>query len=190
MVPGKTLGLVNSRAEVVAVCRSDGHGFSKLACNRIDLIAGFGVDGDAHAGQTVQHRSRVRLNPSQPNLRQVHLIQTELFEELARKGFSISPGDLGENIATSGIDLLGLSRDTLLNIGDSAILRVTGLRNPCAQIEAFAPGLLRQVVEKTGKATIRKAGIMAIVEHGGAVRPGDAIVATAPAGPHIPLERV
>ena len=182
--------MVSTLPVVAAVCRDGNHGFSKLMCDRIDLVAGFGVEGDAHAGNTVQHLSRVHEDAEQPNLRQVHLIHAELFDELSEKGFALSPGDLGENITTRSIGLLGLSRDTLLRVGDSAVLRVTGLRNPCAQIEAFAPGLLKYVVEKTDGATIRKAGIMAIVVEGGPVMPGDPIISIGPAGPHIPLERV
>ncbi|WP_435417948.1 MOSC domain-containing protein [Parerythrobacter aurantius] len=154
------------------------------------MIAGLGVEGDAHAGVTVQHLSRVRADPSQPNLRQVHLIHKELFDELAIKGFYIRPGDLGDNLTTEHIDLLGLSRDTLLRIGEDVVLRVTGLRNPCAQIDAFAPGLLKEVAVKTPGGIMRKAGIMAVVEHGGTVRPGDRIEIEAPSGPPIPLDRV
>lgn len=177
-------------AAIIAVCRSSEHRFSKQPCDEIRIVAGLGVQGDAHAGELVQHLSRVRANPDQPNLRQVHLIHSELFEELADKEFEVHPGDLGENITTRGIDLLSLSRDTLLRIGEEAVLRVTGLRNPCAQIEAFAPGLLRELALKTPRGIIRKAGIMTVVEHGGTVRPGDSITVEAPPGPHIPLERV
>lgn len=177
-------------ASVIAVCRSSAHRFSKQPCDEIRIVAGLGVEGDAHAGELVRHLSRVRANPDQPNLRQVHLIQSELFEELADKGFEVHPGDLGENITTRGIHLLGLSRDTLLRIGKDVVLRVTGLRNPCAQIEAFAPGLLKEVALRTPQGIIRKTGIMAVVEHGGAVRPGDTIKAGPPSGRHIPLDRV
>lgn len=182
--------MVSTFAVVAAVCRAGQHSFSKLACDRINLVAGMGVEGDAHAGETVQHLSRVREDPDQPNLRQVHLIHAELFDELADKGFALSPGDLGENITTRGIDLLGLSRDTLLKVGESAVLRVTGLRNPCVQIDAFAPGLLQYLVEKTDGGTVRKAGIMAVIVEGGAVTPGDPMVSVSPAGPHTPLDRV
>ncbi|UIP06109.1 MOSC domain-containing protein [Erythrobacter sp. SDW2] len=175
---------------IVAVCRSGKHRFSKQPCSDIHVIAGLGVEGDAHAGAHVQHLSRVRADPTQPNLRQVHLIHQELFAELATKGFDLRPGDLGENITTLGIDLLGLSRDSMLHLGGEVVLRVTGLRNPCAQIDAFAPGLLREVAFKTSQGIIRKAGIMAIVERGGLLKPGDLITVEQPAGPHIALERV
>lgn len=177
-------------ATVVAVCRSNEHRFSKQPCDEIRIVAGLGVEDDAHAGEFVQHLSRVRVDPDKPNLRQVHLIHCELFEELADKRFDVHPGDLGENIATEGVDLLGLSRDTLLRIGEEVVLRVTGLRNPCTQIDAFAPGLLKEVAPKTAQGIVRKAGVMTTVEHGGTVRPGDSIIVEPPAGPHVALERV
>ena len=176
--------------EVIAVCTDGDHQFSKSTVDRIDIVAGLGVRGDAHAGEKVQHRSRVRANPDQPNLRQVHLMHAELFDELADKGFRIEPGDLGENITTRGIDLLSLGRDTVLHIGDRAILQVTGLRNPCSQIEAFMPGLLKHVAIKTNRGIVRKAGIMTIALESGTVFPGDAIRVDQPEGSHIPLERV
>ena len=125
---------------VVAVCRKSTHSFSKSACSAIELQSGHGVVGDAHAGAKVRHRSRVRVDPNQPNLRQVHLLHAELFDELVPEGYSLAAGDLGENITTRGIDLLGLSRDTVLRLGPHSTVRVTGLRNPCSQIESFAPG--------------------------------------------------
>ncbi|WP_294091977.1 MOSC domain-containing protein [Sphingomonas sp.] len=177
-------------AQVVAVARDGTHRFSKRIASSIEIVAGQGVAGDAHAGVTVKHRSRVRADPTQPNLRQVHLIHTELFEELAAKGFTVRPGDLGENIATSGIDLLGLPRGTVLHIGGAA-LELTGLRNPCAQIEAFQPGLLGAVLDHGPNGElIRKAGVMTVVLAGGTVRPGDAIGIELPPLPHAPLERV
>ena len=175
---------------VSAVHRDEQHNFSKQPADQIRIIAGLGVEGDAHAGETVQHLSRVRADPRQPNLRQVHLMHAELFDEVAARGFTVRPGDLGENITTSGIDLLALGRDTLLRIGDDAVLRVTGLRNSCAQIEAFAPGLLKEVAVKTPKGIVRKAGIMCVALTSGVVRPGDPVVVEPPQGPHIPLERV
>lgn len=177
-------------AKVVAVARDGGHHFSKQLVASIDIVAGQGVIGDAHSGVTVKHRSRVRADPTQPNLRQVHLIHSELFAELAAKGFEVSPADLGENIATSGIDLLALPRDTLLHIG-TVTLQVTGLRNPCAQIENFQPGLLAAVLDRApdGELT-RKAGVMTIVLAGGTVSPGDAIGIELPPLPHHKLERV
>ena len=175
----------------MAVCRSAEHRFSKQPCDQIEIVAGLGVKGDAHAGEKVQHLSRIRANPDQPNLRQVHLIHAELFEELADKGYSIRPGDLGENITTSGLDLLSLGRDTILRIGDDVVLQMTGLRNPCAQIDKFAPGLLNEVALKTPDGIERKSGIMTVVLSGGTIRKGDPIAVEAPArGGHIPLEPV
>lgn len=177
-------------AEVVAVAKDSAHRFSKPPCEAIRLIAGEGVEGDAHRGVTVQHRSRVAQDPTQPNLRQVHLLPVELFAELATQGYELEPGDLGENIATRGLDLLGLPRGTVLEIGEAA-LEVTGLRNPCAQISGFRPGLLSEVLTRgpDGK-LIRRAGIMAVVTRGGVVRPGAAIAVHLPEAPHLPLERV
>ncbi|MBB5937785.1 MOSC domain-containing protein [Streptomyces zagrosensis] len=176
---------------VTAVCSDSEHAFSKPTRERITLLAGLGVEGDAHLGVTVQHRSRVAQDPTQPNLRQVHLIHEDLFTEVAAAGFAVRPGDLGENITTSGIDLLALPVGTLLHIGDTAVVEVTGLRNPCRQIDGFSDGLLKQVVGRDAKGEIvRKAGIMGIVRKGGAVRPGDAIRVKLPVGPHRPLERV
>lgn len=176
--------------DVVAVCSSGEHRFSKKPTERIRILAGIGVEGDAHAGARVQHLSRVREDPAQPNLRQVHLIHSELFDELAHAGYTIGPGDLGENITTSGIDLLTLGRDTLLHIGAHAVLKVTGLRNPCSQIESFRPGLLKQVAVRSEGKIERKAGIMTVALEGGVVRARDAIRIERPDGPHVPLERV
>lgn len=177
--------------QVIAVARDGQHRFSKATTGCITLLAGLGVEGDAHAGETVQHLSRVCADHTQPNLRQVHLIHAELFDELADHGFSIVPGALGENITTRGIDLSGLPRGTVLRIGDQAELEVAGLRNPCGQIEAFAPGLLARVARKRTDGSIeRLAGIMSVVRQGGEVRPGDAIAVEIPPKPHHPLERV
>lgn len=176
--------------QVEAVCCDGEHRFSKTPTTQIDIIAGYGVRGDAHAGERVQHLSRVRANPDQPNLRQVHLIHAELFEELKEQGFEIRSGDLGENITTKGVGLLGLGRGTLIRIGDQVVLRVTGLRNPCGQIDDFAPGLLKHLAIKTDGGIVRKAGIMTIVQTGGTAGPGDQIRIEVPRGPHIPLERV
>lgn len=150
-----------------------------------------GVEGDAHAGKTVQHRSRVAADPTQPNLRQVHLLHAELFAELNAAGFDIAAGRLGENITTRGLELLNLPRGTRLHIGKSAVLEVTGLRNPCAQLDAFSPGLLAAVLGRDEHGNlVRKAGIMAIVLEGGEVRPGDFIRVVLPPEPHAKLERV
>lgn len=175
---------------VISVSRDGAHRFSKQPVDTIEIIAGLGVKGDAHSGETVQHRSRVRLNPDQPNQRQVHLIHAELLEDLDRKGYEVDPGELGENITTRGVDLLELGRDTLLRVGPQAVLSVTGLRNPCGQIDEFSPGLLGELVEKVGGEVVRKAGIMCVVLHSGTVKPGDEIVIERPEGPHIPLQRV
>lgn len=177
--------------EVIAVSLSPTHSFGKQTMGEIQLVAGFGVEGDAHAGATVRHRSRVAIDPTQPNLRQVHLIHSELHDELRAAGFDIGPGQMGENITTRGIDLLALPTGTLLRLGDEAVVRVTGLRNPCSQLDDFRPGLMAAVLgrDETGK-LIRKVGIMGIVLASGRVRPGDAIAVELPLPPHEPLDRV
>jgi MOSC domain-containing protein YiiM len=176
---------------VVAVARHAEHRFSKPVAPAIALVAGQGVRGDAHCGTTVQHRSRVRADPTQPNLRQVHLIHSELFDEMAQCGFAVGPGDLGENITTRGLDLLALPRGAVLAIGSSARIEVTGLRNPCGQIDAFRPGLLDVVLRRgPDGAVVRKSGIMGIVLAGGEVRAGDPIRVALPAPPFRALERV
>lgn len=179
------------RPRVVAVAIDGTHRFSKQPQPSIRLVAGMGVAGDAHAGATVQHRSRVAIDPTRPNLRQIHLIHAELLDALARDGFRVAPAELGENVTTAGLDLLSLPRGTRLRLGKSAVVTVTGLRNPCAQIEAFRPGLLAKVVHRSADGgTVRLAGVMATVDVDGVVTPGDTIVATFPAGPHLPLEPV
>ncbi|MFF4490900.1 MOSC domain-containing protein [Streptomyces sp. NPDC001544] len=178
-------------AVVTAVSSNGEYSFSKPNRESITLLAGLGVDGDVHAGVTVKHRSRIAQDPTQPNLRQVHLIHEELFGEVGGAGFRVTPGELGENITTRGIDLLGLSVGTLLHVGDEAVVEVTGLRNPCRQIDTFQQGLLKQVVGRGADGSVvRKAGIMGIVREGGVVRPGDTIRVTVPDGPHRPLEQV
>lgn len=178
-------------AVVASVWSSATHSFSKFAQAELTIVEGQGVSGDAHCGVTVKHRSRVARDPTQPNLRQVHLIQAELFDELAAQGFGVQPGQLGENLTTRGIDLLALPRDTELRIGADVVLRVTGLRNPCPQIENFETGLLKAVVghDADGQ-VVRKAGVMSIVLAGGVVKPGDGIAVTLPPRPHEKLERV
>ena len=176
---------------VVAVSSSAKHSFSKGVLDQITLLAGLGVEGDAHCGVTVKHRSRVAQDPTQPNLRQVHLIHSELFDELSSQGYSVLAGQLGENVATRGIRILSLPVGAELHLGTSAVLRLTGLRNPCAQLDRFKAGLMSAVLERTPEgALIRKAGVMSIVVTGGIVRPGDEIGVELPAGPHMPLERV
>lgn len=171
----------DKRAVVTAVAQDRAHRFSKPASLMIRLVEGLGVDGDAHQGVTVQHRSRVARDPSQPNLRQVHLMHAELHDELNAKGFSVGPGDLGENITTRGIDLLGLPEGALLRIG-TAVIEITGLRNPCAQIDKFQPGLLAATLDRAADGgLIRKAGVMGVVRAGGTIQAGDAIETTMPA---------
>jgi hypothetical protein len=180
-----------ARGRVVAVAASTGHTFSKPTAERIALLPGLGVAGDAHCGTTVKHRSRVRRDPSQPNLRQVHLIHAELLEELAARGHAVAPGELGENITTQGIDLLALPAGTELRIGASAVVQVTGLRNPCAQIEQFQRGLLEAVLGRTAQGElIRKTGVMSVVLAGGEVRAGDPVTVVLPAPPHRALAPV
>jgi MOSC domain-containing protein YiiM len=179
------------RARVVAVSRDSDHRFSKPVVQELTLVEGWGVEGDAHAGTTVQHRSRVARDPSQPNLRQVHLIHAELFDEVAEAGYAVAPGELGENVTTLGIDLLGLPEGTLLHLGDDACVRVTGLRNPCQQINGFEPGLLRKVLGKTEDGVVeRKGGVMSVVVSGGVVRHGDAVRVELPEGEQTPLQPV
>lgn len=176
---------------VVAVSVSASHTMSKPNVESIRLMDGYGVEGDAHAGATVKHRSRVARDPLQPNLRQVHLVHAELFETLRGQGFDIAPGKMGENITTFGLDLLGLPAGTWLRLGTSAVVEVTGLRNPCAQLDAIQPGLMEAVLERDTRGNlIRKAGIMAVVVAGGVVSAGDPIHVELPAGLHSPLEPV
>jgi len=178
-------------AVVLAVHRSAGHTFSKQAEAGIRLVAGVGVEGDAHAGETVKHRSRVARDPSQPNLRQVHLIAAELHDELAARGFTVGPGDMGENITTRGLDLLALPGGTLLHIGMEAVVEVTGLRNPCAQLDAFQAGLMAAVLDRDAAgALVRRAGVMGVVVVGGEVQAGNAIRVELPEAPHRALRPV
>lgn len=176
---------------VVAVAKDKTHRFSKHLAPEILLVEGLGVEGDAHQGVTVRHRSRVAADPTQPNLRQVHLIHSELFEEVAAEGFQVQPAELGENITTAGLDLLALPEGSMLHIGPEVELIVTGLRNPCAQIDKFQKGLLSAVLDKSEDGhLVRKAGIMAVVKAGGTVRKGDKIEVIKPPLPHKPLKPV
>ncbi|RKE23157.1 MOSC domain-containing protein [Streptomyces sp. TLI_171] len=176
---------------VTAVSSNGAYAFTKPNRDVIRLLPGLGVEGDVHAGVTVKHRSRVAQDPTQPNLRQVHLIHGELFDELAEAGFTVAPGQLGENVTTRGVDLLALPTGALLHLGADAVVEVTGLRNPCAQIDGFRAGLLKQVVGRDASGqVVRKAGIMGVVLAGGEIRPGDPLTVTLPDGPHRPLERV
>lgn len=176
---------------VTAVSLSKSHHFSKTNTLSIRLLKGLGVAGDAHMGKTVKHRSRVARDPSQPNLRQVHLMHEELFDELRLKNFTIRAGDMGENISTRGVDLLALPTGTRLYLGDSAVVEVTGLRNPCLQIDRFQKGLMAATLDRDrdGK-LIRKAGIMSVVLADGGVRAGDPVRVVLPDGPHQPLQPV
>ncbi len=176
---------------ITAVSQSLDHSFSKQKLDRIVLLGGLGVEGDAHMGKTVQHLSRVRKDPTQPNLRQVHLMHAEFHDELNASGFHVSPGDLGENITTRGVKLLDLPTGTRLHLGDTAIVEVTGLRNPCEQLNNFQAGLMNACVYKDADGTmIRKAGIMSIVLVGGEIGLGDFIQVELPSGPHRPLQVV
>jgi MOSC domain-containing protein YiiM len=178
-------------AVVESVSAGEGHRFSKPVRRLVNLVAGEGVAGDAHRGVTVKHRSRVKADPTQPNLRQVHLIHAELLDELAGKGFTVRPGDIGENVLTRGIDLLALPVGAELGFPSGARIRITGLRNPCAQLDRHAQGLLAAVLDRDAEGRlVRKAGIMGVVVTGGVVRPGDAISVTLPPPPHRRLERV
>jgi MOSC domain-containing protein YiiM len=177
--------------KVAAVSRSATHTMCKGNQPAIQLLAGLGVADDAHEGITVKHRSRVARDPNQPNLRQVHLIHAELHAELRGVGFDLAAGQMGENITTEGIALLGLPTGTRLRLGDAAIIEITGLRNPCAQLDELQPGLMAAVLDRDAQGNlIRKAGVMAVVIASGPVRPGDAVAIELPPAPHRPLEPV
>lgn len=176
---------------ILAVSCSADHTFTKKKQDSIELIAGHGVKGDAHAGETVKHRSRVRKDPSQPNLRQVHLIHQELYDELTEKNFNVFPGCLGENITTSGIDILHLPQNTILHLGGQAQIKITGLRNPCSQLNEFQDGLMKAVLDKDEEGNlIRRSGIMSVVLKSGEVKAGDPIRIEWPDKPHLPLQPV
>jgi MOSC domain-containing protein YiiM len=176
---------------VVAVSRSADRGVRKSGADGISLVAGLGVDGDVHAGERVRHRSRMRADPSQPNLRQVHLIHSELHDELRERGFHVDAGEMGENVTTRGVDLLGLPAGTRLRLGDEAVVEVTGLRNPCNQLDGVQPGLMQAVLDRNGGGElVRKSGVMGIVVAGGEVRRGHPISVELPAEPYRALEPV
>jgi MOSC domain-containing protein YiiM len=178
-------------AVVASVSRSKDHTFTKPTSTTISLIAGLGVEGDAHMGETVKHRSHIRKFGHIPNRRQVLLIHEELFAELRAGGFDVKPGSIGENVTTRGLDLLGLPTGTRLQLGADAVIEITGLRNPCRQVEAFQPGLLQAVLGRDADGNlIRKSGVMAIVLTGGEVKVGDGIGVTVPAGERKPLQPV
>ena len=183
--------LENVRGSVVAVSRSETHSFAKPNREAVRLVAGFGIEGDAHGGATVRHRSRVARDATRPNLRQVHLIHAELLDELAQSGFEVAPGELGENLTTRGIPLLDLPTGTRLRIGGDAVIELTGLRTPCVQIDRFQTGLLAKVAMRgEGGEVVRRAGVMSVVVEGGSVQAGDSIVVELPTGPHRALEPV
>lgn len=176
---------------VIAVSRSATYTFSKQNQESIQLLAGLGVEGDSHMGKTIKHRSRLAVDPTQPNLRQVHLIHAELHDELQAAGFVVSPGQMGENITTRGIKLLTLPTGTRLRLGDTAVVELTGLRNPCTQLNQFQEGLMAAVLGRDAQGTlIRKAGVMGVVTIGGVVRPNDTIQVELPPKPHQTLDRV
>lgn len=176
---------------VAAVSRDTAHNFSKFSQPSIRLIAGIGVEHDSHSGKTVQHLSRIAKNPNQPNLRQVHLIHEELLTTLCQSGFNVAAGSLGENILTRNLPLLDLPTGTRLHLGDNAIVELTGLRNPCGQLDKFQKGLLKAVLDRDPQGNlIRKAGVMGVVLSSGNVHPGDDIRVTLPAAPHSPLQPV
>ncbi len=171
--------------------RSEEHLFSKSPAPELLLVAGLGVKGDAHFGATIQHRSRIARDPSQPNLRQVHLLQGELHDELEAEGFKVGPGDIGENITTRGVDLLSLATGTVLCLGGQALIALTGLRNPCRQLEGLQAGLMNALIDRSSAGDVFvKAGVMGVVLLGGVVRKGDSVEVQAPPGPGVPLERI
>lgn len=179
------------QAIVTAVSRSEGHTFSKPNEPLIRLVAGFGIEGDAHMGKRVKHRYQALKNPFAPNLRQVHLMHEELFDELRAGGFNVWPGAIGENVTTRGVNLLALPKATRLRLGAEAVIELTGLRTPCRKIDAFQPGLMKAVLGRDSEGRlIRKAGVMAIVIKGGDVKATDVIVVELPSGEHRPLPPV
>ncbi len=178
--------------KIIAVSRSLKHGFSKEPQDAVHLIPGEGVEGDAHRGITTQHLYRMRQDPTQPNLCQVHLLGSETLDELRAKGFTVEPGELGENVLTAGVDLLSLPLGTLMHLGDEAVVQVTGLRTPCSQIDRYQAGLQQHLWgerDQSGRKT-RRAGIMSIVLKGGLVRSTDTLRIEVPAPPHRPLPPV
>ena len=187
----KTGDTPQSRADVLVVSRSGTHTLSKENQSSIRLLTGLGVEADAHLGETVKHRSRVARDPSHPNLRQVHLIHSELHDELRAAGFTVSAGQMGENVTTRGVDLLRLPTGTRLLLGNTAVVEVTGLRNPCAQLDTIQPGLMEATLERDEHGSlIRKAGVMGVVLASGEVRPGDHIGVELPPEPHRSVEPV
>ena len=181
-----------TRGEVTAVSVSATHTMTKPPADSITLLEGLGVEGDAHHGVTVKHRSHVRRDPTKPNLRQVHLIHSELHDELASRGFpGLQPGQMGENVTTKGVDLLGLPVGTKLRLGSEAVVEVTGLRNPCVQLDGIQPGLMKATLDRDDDGNVvMKSGIMGVVHAGGEVRPGDPIGVELPPEPHVRMQKV
>lgn len=178
-------------AQVIGVSARKGHGLGKTPQKGIELLAGLGVRGDAHLGETVQHLHDKKRDPTQPNLRQVHLIHAELFDEAAGWGYQVAPGQLGENITTRGLDLLALPQGALLAFPSGAVVRITGLRNPCRYINALGDGLMQKLLATRDDGSVTPlCGVMGVVETGGIIQPGEGIVVTLPDGPHRPLEKV
>ncbi len=184
-------GVGGDGGTVVAVASSGRHTMVKELQAAVVLVAGLGIEGDAHQGRTVKHRSRVRRDPTQPNLRQVHLVGAELHDRLRGEGFDLAPGEMGDNVTTLGIDLLGLPTGTRLQLGGDAVVEVTGLRNPCVQLDRLRPGLMQAVLDRDAEgALVRLAGVMAVVLESGEVCPGDSIGVVLPSPPHRPLTPV
>lgn len=185
------VAILENIVRVISLSRDNVHRFSKNTYIFLNFLKGLGVEGDAHCGKTVKHRSRVKADPTQPNLRQVHLVHSELLSELQNSGFDVQAGTMGENVLTEGIDLLSLPTGTILKLGENVVLSVTGLRNPCAQLDNYQKGLTRAVLDKDAKGNlIRKAGVMTIVIQGGTVKLDDQILVELPNEPHVPLVRV
>jgi MOSC domain-containing protein YiiM len=177
----------SKESSVVAVHRKEEYGVFKEIQESVHLVKGFGVQGDAHMGTLVQHRYNKKQNPNQPNLRQVHLIQAELFDDLKELGLIVKPGEMGENITTRNIDIINLPLDTKLHLGDSAILQLTGLREPCGQLNTVQKGLKNAVLDESGKSRV---GVMSVVLRGGAVKADDLIRVELPSEPHQDLQPV
>jgi len=175
---------------VVGLARDGRNGFSKSAMDTICLIQGQGVEGDAHSGPFVRHRYLARRQPRLPNLRQVHLIPSELFEALRNAGYDLHPGDLGDNIATAGLDLETLPMGALLDLGSEACIELTGLRTPCVLIDRFRTGLKRQMVCSEPVAPRFRCGVMSIVRTGGRLAVGDPIRVRLPPKPWTDLPAV
>lgn len=184
-------GMKHEPGQVTSVSRSMKHGVGKHVVDEVRLVEGLGVEGDAHKGATVKHRSRVKKNPNQPNLRQVHLVAAELIDELVAQDFPVGPGVMGENVLTRGIDLCALPYRTRLRLGEHALIEISGLRNPCKQLEAIKKGLMAATLDRDDEGNlVRKLGVMAVILEGGVVRPGDPVEVLLPEPPHVPQEPV